>query len=251
MKFNILHMYPNIMNLYGEHANVLVLKDALIKQDFEVIVDTYSLNEKVDFKKYDLIYIGSGTEQKQELIISDLISKKEEIKEYIESGKLFISTGNSHEIFGKYILLNDSVTKLECLDIFGYYTIREEKRISTDLIFKFPKARTKIVGYTNRVSNVYNIPNYLFSVTFGIGSNKATKEEGYNYLNFFGTYVIGPLFVKNPDFLKYVIKIACKNKEIEFKDTRKKDDNDYAKFAYVNTLKELEQRVNKSKKNSY
>ena len=60
MKFNILHMYPNLMNLYGEYANVLALKEALIKQDFEVIIDTCELGQEINFKKYDIIYIGRG-----------------------------------------------------------------------------------------------------------------------------------------------------------------------------------------------
>ena len=72
------------------------------------------------FSKYDFVYIGSGTENNQKIALNDLLRYKKDIKDYIESGKFLLATGNSIELFGKYII--DLLEKKhKGLNIFPYY----------------------------------------------------------------------------------------------------------------------------------
>ena len=52
----ILHLYADLMNLYGEYANVWSLEHALMEQGFEVQTDRRTLGEALDFSGYDFIY---------------------------------------------------------------------------------------------------------------------------------------------------------------------------------------------------
>ena len=49
----ILHLYYDLMNLYGEYGNVAVLAKHLEDQGEKVIVDKLTIGDKIDFTDYD------------------------------------------------------------------------------------------------------------------------------------------------------------------------------------------------------
>ena len=143
-KIRIAHLYYDLMNLYGENGNIMALVKGFEDQDMFVEVINLSVGDKIDFNKYDLYYIGCGSEFNQRIVIEDLIKYKEKVKVAIEDGKHIILTGNSYELLGNYIEKVDG-EKLETLGLFDFYS----KEISF-IIFSFmssvkfsPKARRK------------------------------------------------------------------------------------------------------------
>ena len=73
MEKKLLHLYDDVMNLYGEYANVAVLARYLRDLGFQVQVETLSLYETKDISGYDFYYMGSGTERKQKLAMTQLM----------------------------------------------------------------------------------------------------------------------------------------------------------------------------------
>ena len=69
---NVLHLYYDLLNLYGENANTRCIKEELTRSNIKVKVDLKSINDKIDFEKYDIIYIGSGSEESLELALEDI-----------------------------------------------------------------------------------------------------------------------------------------------------------------------------------
>ena len=61
MELNILHVYPDLMNLYGEYANLAVLRRHLEALDVEVHIRTALLEDAPAFDTVDMIYMGAGT----------------------------------------------------------------------------------------------------------------------------------------------------------------------------------------------
>ena len=59
----ILHLYHDIMNLYGEYANVSALERMLEKSGVKFTTDRLTLFDNAYLGDYDFIYIGSGTEK--------------------------------------------------------------------------------------------------------------------------------------------------------------------------------------------
>ena len=102
-KIKIAHLYYDLMNLYGESGNIIALEQAFNNQDMYVEVTNLSIDDKIDFNKYDIYYMGSGSEHNQLLVIEDLLKYKDKFKNAIENNKHIILTGNSYEILGKYI----------------------------------------------------------------------------------------------------------------------------------------------------
>ena len=197
---NIAHLYYDLMNLYGENGNIKALEYSLKSQKVKVNIDRLSINDKIDFNKYDLIYIGCGTESNELIVLKDILKYKKEIKDYIESNKFIIATGNSLELFGKKIGNNNA------LNIFNYETKYIDKRIVGDYINDTTIVESKILGFQNRGSIIINNNNPLFD-----------NEIGVNYKNFYGTYILGPILVRNPKFNKYIVSKLLKEKNSKFK----------------------------------
>ena len=64
MELNILHLYPESMNLYGEYANLLALKRALEQCGQAVEITPVAVGETVSLADAALVYAGAGTESR-------------------------------------------------------------------------------------------------------------------------------------------------------------------------------------------
>lgn len=211
MKIVIAHLYYDLLNLYGENGNVKALKKQLEYQGVKVELKNLSLEDELDFSLYDIVYLGTGTRDNQLLALQHLIKYKDSLKQYIDDNKFLISTGNSFELFGKKIDNN------KALNIFDYESKYEDCRIVDECIFKCKFVDEYVIGFQNQTSVLKNNDNHLFEVIKGIGDYKDSKFEGYNVNNFYGTYLIGPIFIRNPHLLKYIVKKIIFSKDIDFK----------------------------------
>lgn len=199
----ILHLYHDLMNLYGDYANISALCRILDTNGIEYTLDKQSLGYELSLNDYDFIFVGSGTEQNQKLALEHLKEYKNDLKEYIEAGKFALFTGNSFEMLGKSI--NGFLGEYEGLEIFDFATTEQNKtRNTADAIFTFEGLDTELVGFINKCSEISGIGTPLFTVNRGLGNNKEDRGEGIAYKNFFGTHLTGPVLVKNPHFLKYI-----------------------------------------------
>lgn len=230
MKITILHLYYDLMNLYGESGNVKALKKQLEDQGVDVSIKFLTIDDELNFNDYDVVYIGMGTLNNQKLVLKHLLKYKNDIKKYILDNKFLIATGNSYELFGKYII---DKKKNKALGIFDYNAKIEDFRMVDECIFKSNLIKNHIIGFQNQGSVIKDNKNPLFEVIKGIGSYPKSNTEGYNEYNFYGTYLIGPLLIRNPELLKYMVKKIITSKDPNFKFKRfnlKLENNAYNEF---------------------
>lgn len=254
----ILHLYHDIMNLYGEYANVSALERMLEKSGVKFTTDRLTLFDNADLGDYDFIYIGSGTEKNQKLVLQDFKKYKDFLVEYINSGKVILMTGNSFEMLGKTITDSDG----KVYDGLGIYdftvTEQNKRRITGDIVYTSDILTKPIVGFVNKCSEIkcdysdyhngtHAIPSEdnkflekpLFTVKYGLGNCEGSKEEGLRNHNLFATHVTGPIMIKNPHFLEYIALQISKNTD-GFKPCT--DYLDYERAGYEITLGELTKR---------
>ena len=231
MEIKILHLYYDIMNLYGEYGNIKILENHLRDQGFEVIIDKKTIGEEIDFKNYNFIYMGCGTEKNQKVILEDLLKRKNEFIEALEAETVILLTGNSFEILGQQI---DNERALEVLN---FKTSHTDKRITTDVICTSKMFTNKVVGFVNTMSVIENNENPLFDIEYSISN---IKSDGISYKNVIGTHLIGPLLIRNPEILEYIVKKICTSviKDFEYKETEYTEEID----GYKLVLSELEKR---------
>lgn len=219
MKITIGHLFYDLLNLYGESGNVIALKQALETQGIEVELRNLSIdNDEWKLKELDFIYMGTGTENSQKIALEYLKKHEEEIKEAIENNKFFLVTGNAIELFGKYIIGDNE--KIETLGMFDYFTQRTKNRIVSECIFKFEQIESKILGFENHQGKTIESKSPMFTVEKGFGSEENSGTEGYMDNNFYATYLLGPILVRNPELLEKLCRrlILSIENEFEFKE---------------------------------
>lgn len=243
MTIKIAHLYYDLLNLYGENGNIRALEKFFKDQNVKVEIHFLTKDDKISFKKYDIYYMGMGTEENQKIVIEDILKYKKDIKEAVEDNKYFFITGNSYEIFGKYII-DFNNEKIDTLNIFDYYTkVINVKDISDQKNFRIvgeasgyvPFIKEKIIGFQNRAGFIYDNDKPLFKIKFGTGNNPEKNTEGYTYKNFYATYFTGPIFIRNPYLTYYFVKKIIKEKDKNFK-FKKLNKNSTEVKAYNNYL---------------
>ena len=227
-EIRILHIFPKLLSLYGEYGNVAILTKTLTDRGYPVTVDTWDSGD-LNLNSYDLVYVGSGTEDNLNEAIRRLKPYADEIRQCVESGNHWLATGNAMALFGRNglgILPYDCVTET---------TARYMGDVLTEDCFGAP-----LVGYINTGCRFEGIEMPLFRLRFGkkLNNSKGSGcDEGIQYHQFYGTQLIGPVLVKNPHFLEKIAS-AITGDEIRI------GEDTYLKKAYAVTLRELEKRAN-------
>jgi len=255
-EIKILHLYHDLMNLYGDWANVAVMERELIAQGFEVIIDKKSVGDDIGIEDYDFLCIGSGTERSQLACMRDLVQYKDALFARLDAGVPVLATGNSHELFGLAVT-DPNNTRYEMLGLLDFETIQLNTRITGDCVCKASFLEEKLIGFINRAggSQKGEIERPFF-IEPQEGASYAACAEGIRYNNLIGTYLTGPVLVRNPHLLKWFADIVVKQKNspsdfsratggsrpyIDFTDSQNRLFFEYQEIAYRTTLNEMEQ----------
>jgi len=227
-EIRILHLYYDLMNLYGDWANVDILARELISRGYAAVVEKKSAGDEIDLSEYDFIYIGSGTERSARACMKYLTPHKTALTGRIEAGMFVLATGSSHELFGKAVTGSDG-NRYETIGLLDFETVQGNTRVSGDCVCSASFLPEKLIGFVNRagIGQQGNIPRPFLlemgpgasdetdSKTSGKTSGKASGQsnnttngksnsEGIHYKNLLGTYLTGPILVRNPPLLRYL-----------------------------------------------
>lgn len=222
MKIEIL--FPEICNLFGDLGNIRYLKKVLPEAAFcstPLCGDVRFVREKID-----LVYLGAMTEQTQERVIQKLLPLRDAISKEIDRGTVFLFTGNALEIFGDYIE-NEDGSRINGLGLYRLYAKRDRQHRHNS-VFLGAFGGEAVMGIKTQFSMSYTPDDStgLFRVVKGVGLNRNAATEGIRVHNFFGTYLLGPLLVQNPPFMRYLLRlIGAENTPLAFE---KEADEAYA-----------------------
>ena len=243
MEFTILHLYPDGMSLYGEYANVAVLRRHLEAAGVSVTVETALFEDEPPFERADFIYMGAGTERTQKAALKALLPHKDALKEAVDRGAVVLFTGNAMELLGASI--TDAAGKVwPCLGFADFTTGEHEWRYPRDVVAEAELWEGGVVGFMNKCSSTRGVKTPLFRVEAGYEGNTGDPDqddgddgEGYVDGNVFATHLTGPVLVKNPDFVDFLLRRIFELKGWELPETLPV--LPYEREAYGVTLREL------------
>ena len=228
----ILHLYHDLMNLYGDYANITALKKLAESNGEEVVTDRLSVGDEVDLSEYDFVYIGSGTERNMKVALEDMRRLYGGFESYVDGGGVALLTGNSFEMLGSRIVDCEG-REYEGLGMFGFtVTEQNKKRLVGDAVYDCAFLDRPLVGFINKCSEIRGIDEPMFTARMGLGNADGESGEGVRKNNLFCTHLTGPALMKNPHFLSYIAGLIL---------GREVDDNamEYEKKGYEVTLREL------------
>lgn len=232
MNLKIAHLYPELLNLYGDRGNIISLKKRAEWRGIDVEVKEYKLADEIDFENIDILFIGGGSDREQLLVCQRLKEIKKDFKNYVENNGVVTAICGGYQLLGKYYKMKDET--VEGLDILDIYTESGEGRLIGNVVIETEFLDRPIVGFENHGGRTYiENHNSLGKVVYGNGNNDNDKAEGVLYKNVIGTYLHGPLFPKNPHLCDYIIKKALQNKYGEVELEELDDSVEFAANDYV------------------
>ncbi len=206
------HLFPDILNMYGDKGNIAALKNRMKWRGMEAEVCEVLKGDNFDFTDFDIILLGGGAEKDDVLACELLRAKKEELKAYIENGGVLLATCGGFSILGNYFKIKDEkIDGLSVLDIDSSY---DERFIGNIVIeTEITGKSLKVCGFENH-SQRTDIKGYMpfGKVLTGSGNNGKDKTCGVVYKNLIGTYIHGPLLPKNPEIADFLIEKAIEKK---------------------------------------
>ncbi|MCK5812037.1 MAG: glutamine amidotransferase [Clostridiales bacterium] len=215
MKLTIAHLYPELLNLYGDGGNLIAMKNRLNWRNIECEIVKIPLGHPFNAKHYDIVFIGGGQDFEQEVILKDLKGDKtKQIIDAINNDVTFLGICGGYQLLGNYYKTKDGQT-YDFIGALDLYTIGQEKRMIGDFMFSSPYINNKlIVGFENHSGKTYlgDTVKPLGIVKKGYGNNGEDKTEGARFKNVFCSYSHGSLLPKNPLLCDYILQTTLQKK---------------------------------------
>lgn len=210
----ILWLYDDLLDLYGDSGNITIMEYYLRKNDFFYQIDKKSINDQLSFVDYQLVYIGPGKFKNLIVASKHFNQYQTEIQKAINDKVIFLVIGNARLLFGKSF--SDKQETYPGIGLFDYQAVdTQEVYISDVIVQPMIDLDQTYYGFINRTGYLQSYDNKfpLFKVKSSLGDGlKPTEYEGNHYQNYFGTWLLGPLLVKNPDFLIKLLTLLTDQK---------------------------------------
>lgn len=205
------HLFPDLLNLYGDLGNVRTLQRRLEWRNLPVAIEHYPLNDTIDFTKLDIVLLGGGSDREQLIVCQRMKELRDDFQAFIESGGVVLAICGGYQLLGHFY--ETAQGRMEGLGILDIDTIQKPSRLIGNIILDSPLVDSPILGFENHSgrTNIYG-HEPLGKVVLGYGNDESKSHEGVVYRNVIGTYCHGPLLPKNPQLADWLLERALERK---------------------------------------
>lgn len=237
MKITIGHLYPDLLNLYGDRGNIACMMKRCQWRGIEAEMIEFNTGDEIDFCGLDIVLLGGGSDREQAIVCQNLLKIQKQFQEYVEDNGVVIAVCGGYQLLGRYYKTDDGM--IEGLNLVDIYTEQEEGRLIDNIVLQSELADMPIVGFENHGGRTYINGNKPFGkVLYGSGNDGKSGYEGVVYKNVIGTYLHGPLLPKNPQICDYLIQRALERKYgpmtlLPLDDSQEQEANEYIYRRFV------------------
>lgn len=208
----VIHLYPELLNLYGDSGNILVLRKRMEWRGIGCVVDEVHVGELPSLAGADIVFIGGGSDREQRIVCESLRAARAELFSYVEDGGVLLAVCGGYQLLGhSYTMGEQTLPGLSLVDLF---TDRGSPRLIGNVCIRSRICGQPIVGYENHGGRTHLGPGVepLGTVLHGHGNDGTSGREGCLYKNVVGTYVHGPLLPKNPGVADWLLSRALERR---------------------------------------
>lgn len=215
MELRIAHLYADLLNLYGDRGNIIVLRRRAEWRGIAVTVDALGLGDPLDPGAYDLLFVGGGQDRQQQLLADDLRhTKAAGLLAARDDGRVILAVCGGYQMLGRSYRGADGV-ELAGIGLFDLRTVHPgtaAARCIGDVLVRcdWDPERRCLIGFENHGgrTELGHGCAPLGTVLAGHGNNGADGREGARSAEAYGTYLHGSLLPKNPWFADHLIATA-------------------------------------------
>ena len=209
----IAHVFPKLLNLYGDGGNVTILRKRLEWRGIPVEVRALDETTPFNLQDVDLVFLGGAPDREQEIASRIIMQHTREFATYINEGGPCLAICGGYQMLGRNWLLNGE--SVPGLGIGAFETRRAgdaHDRLVGNISLRVPGIKHPVVGYENHAGRTYldKESQALGQVVSksGRGNNDTSHADGYTYKNLIGTYLHGPVLAKNPELADTLLQRA-------------------------------------------
>ena len=201
MDIKTIHLYPDLMSLYGRHANAAARRRAPDALGDTVTVETVLPGREADLSGADFLYMGAGTEHAQKAALADFARYGDAVKALAEDGVSMLFAGTAMELLGRTITDGDGEV-YDGIGLADFTSVQGKKRYVEDVYGHTDLYPEAVVGFINKCADISGVETPLLTaVALGYGNDGPKTPEGFRYRNVLASELTGPILVKNPRLL--------------------------------------------------
>lgn len=211
MKLTIGHLYPELLNLYGDRGNIECMKMRLRWRGIDAEIKPVHMEDDVDFTSLDIVLLGGGSDREQAIVCGRLREIRKDFCAYASDGGTVLAVCGGYQLLGSYYdTPTGRITGIELLEL---YTEQGTPRLISNCILESDAFPDPIVGFENHGGRTQIGSLTPFGhVLYGFGNNGQDGTEGVRWNNVIGTYLHGPLLPKNPAVCDALLLSALERK---------------------------------------
>jgi len=215
IKLRLAHLYPRLMNIYGDRGNIICLERRCRQRGIAFEVEELELGDEFKPGEYDLIFIGGAQDREQRRVAEDLVAcKGEALREAMERGVTLLAVCGGYQLLGRFYRTaqGDELPGVGVFDLWTAHPGPQARRFIGNVVVEW-QGRT-LVGFENHGGRTYlgGGAAPLGRVVVGFGNNGKDGGEGAVYRNAYGTYLHGALLPKNPRFADHLLEMALRRR---------------------------------------
>ncbi|ATY84688.1 glutamine amidotransferase [Kyrpidia spormannii] len=215
MKLTIGHLYPDLLDLYSDRGNVMILEKRARWRGIEVEVVRVDAGDATDVRGCDLLMMGGGMDREQSLVARDLQHRRLNVEQAVAEGTVVLAICGGYQLLGEYFETG-SGERIPGIGLLDAYTVAGERRMVGNVMAECPLdgPMETIFGYENHSGRTYlrEGTDPWMRVVRGGGNNGSDGTEGARKGRVFGTYLHGPLLAKNPRLADWLLGLALERK---------------------------------------
>ncbi len=207
-------LYPDLMNIYADRGNLLVLERRCAWRDLGFELTPVGLGEPLDGDAHDLFYLGGGQDRDQRLCADDLlVTKREALHAAAARGAVVLGVCGGYQLLGRSYELGPS-EELPGVELLDVRTVRADgPRLIGNVAIEVSLdggSRRVLAGFENHGGRSHLGADQppLGRVLKGHGNDGRSGFEGARSGTVIGTYLHGPLLPKNTWFADWLIATA-------------------------------------------
>jgi CobQ-like glutamine amidotransferase family enzyme len=216
---HLFHLYPRVLNLYGDRGNIITLQKRCAWRGIELMVHEIGLGQSFPDVAPDMFFMGGDQDREQAVVVEDLSDRhRAEIQRSVDAGVPFLAVCGSYQLLQKFYRPAEG-PDLVGLGLIDAYTIHPGHAIPRcvgNIVVEWEDGT--IVGFENHGGRTYleGDTKPLGRVVRGKGNNGGDGTEGARIANRFGTYVHGSLLPKNPTLADCLLRLALDRRHADF-----------------------------------
>ncbi|MER3456678.1 MAG: glutamine amidotransferase [candidate division GAL15 bacterium] len=216
MELVLVHLFPDLLNLYGDRGNRIVLQERARRRGIRVVVREVRLQDDLPCEG-DLFLLGGGEDRQQALVARELARCGDRLASAVAEGAVVLGVCGGYQLLGHAYRTADGreLSGLGLLDVFTEHPGHRAPRLVGNVVATATLAGLgTLVGFENHGGRTHLGPHALplARVQVGFGNNGQDGTEGAWCGTVFGTYLHGPVLPKNPRFADHLLALALRRR---------------------------------------